>query len=109
MEDLGISNGRREIKIENGLESSEIVLPILDYKYVVVRDSENNILNSYTAENHQLAIVVPDGFNDVISIGFEEPGLWRFAEIISLLVLVFIIIVYISKGIKGKRNDTKAF
>lgn len=97
VKDLGFVDGKRAFSIENGTDKQSIVIPVLDYKYVYVKDSSGNTLVTKSSDNHQLIIEIDGGFTDKISVGFEEPLLWRLSEIISITCVLFIIAVSLKK------------
>jgi len=59
--------------------------PIFNYPYYRATDSEGNELTIETGDNCRIRVLIPDNFQSEIHIEFQEPALWRVAELISLI------------------------
>ena len=82
---LLLENGKKKTFIvNNSLEEGRVVLPILDYDNILLRDDDNQIIAHETGDNNQIMVRIPSKFNGSISAEYREPLSWRIAEVISL-------------------------
>lgn len=79
-----------QLEYSNNTEKDNyICLPLLNYKYfkVIALDSQNyQIINS---ENNQVRINLPNSISGKFIVTFEEPIIWRIAEILSIIMVIF--------------------
>ena len=85
---------------------SSIDLPILAYEnYTAYAESTSLDLPVTSGADNRLRITIPSGFDDTVIIKYEEPVLWRIAELISLLSLAFIVVHSLLTNYREIVND----
>lgn len=98
-EDVAIKDYNKDgcsilLSCENGQsEERQIIVPLFAYKGFTAKDTETGEKLEVFAEEDtmRLGVVVPAGYTGEIKIYFREPWLWRVAELISLLTIIFLI------------------
>ncbi len=86
----------------SGNNKGEIELPVTGFKDYVAK-YDGGSLKTKKSPTSKLAVVIPERFNKEISVYYTEPIIWRIAEIISLLSIIYVI-YYLSKIIIDKRK-----
>ena len=74
-------------------EGATIELPVLNYKYYKVSDEKTDAYEIFDGENDEICFTVPQNYEGVISLRYEEPMFWHLAEIISLISFVIFSVV----------------
>ena len=83
-------------------KESWIDLPLQNYRGYVVEADNGLKLEICDGENKDIRVLLPAGFEGEIQIRFQPPWYWRFAEAVSCLSVVSLIIRHFS-GIKEKQ------
>lgn len=74
-----------EFYCESDGKKAYIEVPRLNYKGYHVRDDAGNEYEIADGENHVIGFTLPENFAGNITVTFEEPVLWRLAELVSLV------------------------
>lgn len=83
-------------------QASQILVPYLAYKGYAAIDCESHArMETRKGEDAILEVVLPAGYQGEIEVYFREPGIWRAAELVSLLTLIILI------GVMVKERDYK--
>lgn len=77
-----------EFYCESGGNEAYIEVPVLNYKGYHVRDDAGNEYEISDGENDVIAFTLPPNFAGNITVSFEEPVLWRMAEVVSFVTAV---------------------
>lgn len=97
------TDGVAHITLENTADTeASVVLPINDYGNYVAVDTAGNRLPLSTSDNSLLVLTVPGGYSGSVSVSYQEPVLWRIAELVSLATAMGLCIA----GIRGRRRKT---
>ena len=79
-----------KISVEDG---GIVTLPILNYKGFKVWDEEDNYYEIKDGEQKEITIELNKGFDGLLYVSFQEPTLWRIAEIISLITAILLVLM----------------
>ena len=71
-----------------------IKLPLIWYPYYKGKDAVGDRFEVYSGEGECAMIDIPAGYSGEIRVAFEEPLLWRVAELISLLVVILLLPIW---------------
>ncbi len=74
-------------------EGATIELPVLNYKYYTVKDEKGNSYAIMDGKNDEICFDVDAGFDGIISLRYEVPGLWHVAETISVISFMCFLII----------------
>lgn len=92
-----------QLHLSNSGEDSFVNLPLLYYDGYIAEVKENgSSLELQKGENNVICLKVPAYFEGDVSVRFEEPSLWRIAELISAITLFILIIL----GICCRKSST---
>lgn len=87
--------GKTEIGVMNaGTEAFEkVIIPVFYYPGYKAYDSDTGEQFYIEAgANKKIMVNVPAGYNGKITVRYVEKGVWRLAEIVSLLTLLALVI-----------------
>ena len=110
-------NGSAYLKSENGLDmlvqtsvgiDGSIVLPRFSYPNYVALDDNGNSLEIKAGDNNRIFILFDEAYDGIVQIKYANPWYWRFADIISILSFVAMLIYgicIINMNKKGIIND----
>lgn len=110
-EDVEVSNYEKyylSVKMDcknNGAEEAWVDLPILSYRDYRARTGEGEELEVTHNERYQVRVLLPAGFEGHVRVRFESPFYWRISEVISLLMLVFLVGRGIYRGALSFRGE----
>lgn len=83
--------GIYKLNVENhGEADAEVSLPIYNYKYFNIYDARGNLLDKKSTDSKCLSVKVPAPYKGEIAVKYESPYLWRAAELISVICIVFV-------------------
>lgn len=86
----GRDHGIYKLNVENQDNAeAKISLPIYAYRYFNVRDEKGNLLDKGETDGKRLCVDVPALYSGEITVEYEEPYLWRAAELISMICIIF--------------------
>lgn len=89
------TDGVAHVTLENtGDTPASVALPIYDYGNYHAVDDGGNPWPLTTTENALLELTVPGGYAGTFSVYYEEPFLWRVAELISLLTAAGLLVAW---------------
>lgn len=78
---------------ENSQIASSVDLPLNAYDnyhaYIKDTHTELSVTSGY---NNRLRILIPAGLDDIIEVKYVEPASWRYAELISLITLLALLV-----------------
>lgn len=95
-----------EFYCESDGKEAYIEVPLLNYKGYHVRDDAGKEYEIADGENHVISFTLPENFAGNITVSFEEPVIWRMAELVSFVTAMGIFSVYIRE--KRRRKSTEA-
>lgn len=73
-------------------EESWVTVPVFAYKGYVAEDVESGQrFEIQTGENNVVKIVLPAGYAGSIKVSFEQPAVWRVAELLSAVMVIAMI------------------
>ena len=90
------------VSVKCSEKESFLELPILYYRGYVARDLESG--EQFAVQggpNSDLRVLLPAGYSGTFRVYFKEPFLWRLAEGISVVTLLFILWVMVYRRKKG--------
>ena len=98
--------GKVSITLKNeGNEEAEVLLPVLAYDHYRVHDIKTGTEYPVkTGDNNRIQISVAAGYEGALELSYVPPVTWRIAEIVSLIVTVFIIAIIVKEL---KRKEVK--
>lgn len=74
-------------------EERKIQIPFLDYKgYIAVNKENGEGLSMVSDQQHILSVVLPGNFKGEVEVAFRQPWYWRVAELLSLVIFLFLIL-----------------
>lgn len=80
-----------------------IVVPLMNYKGYHVRDDAGNEYGIIDGENNEVAFTLPADFAGNIVVSFEEPVLWRMAELVSVVTAMWLLTLHIQEKRRAKK------
>lgn len=84
--------------VKEGPGAGYVDLPMLFYKgYQAFEKETGAALELQDGWNHVVRVVLPEGFAGEVHVGFVSPFYWRIGELVTLLVLVYMILFCWSK------------
>lgn len=69
---------------------AEVSVPIYNYRYFNIYDAKENLLDKNSTDSKCLSVKVPASYKGEIAVKYESPYLWRVAELISVICIVFV-------------------
>ena len=98
-EDWYVQNGTNVIcQIENLQEKAEYRLPLLYYPWYVAKDTNTGeVIEIIKGENNIAFLDIPVGYSGTVEVTFEEPMLWKVANVISLATFISLLIYFFIK------------
>lgn len=86
-----IEKGIKKVDCVNqSMQSSVVIMPVFRYdNYVANDESTGDNMEISDGPNHAIEVTVPANYEGTIAIKYQEPILWRIAEIISLGTLIW--------------------
>ncbi len=89
------------VEVRDSSEGSVIVFPVVYYKGYTAQTENGDKLSVMQGTDGRVMVVLPAGLNGQIKMGFKEPALWKFAETISLIAIVFVSLLLIIRKKTG--------
>ena len=89
------------IDVENVSAGSVVVFPVVYYKGYIAETLEGDRLPIMQATDGRVMVILPEGLSGQIKMGFKEPVLWKAAETVSLIAIVFVSMVLIIRRKNG--------
>ncbi len=80
--------------VENTADGACVLFPVVYYKGYVTTAKTGERLQTLQSEDGRIKTVIPQGFSGELKLGFKEPALWRFAELISLITIELVILIF---------------
>ena len=71
----------------------QVEVPLINYKGNHALTDTGDELQITSGIANRISVLIPEGYNGTIQVGFSEPWYWRLCELISLAVL-FCLIIY---------------
>lgn len=76
--------------VNQSTQNSVVIMPVFHYDhYVVYDESTRGKMETSDGANHAIEVTVPANYEGTIAVKYQEPFLWRVAEIISLGTLIW--------------------
>jgi len=97
-----------ELKVKSEGKKGKVTLPVFNYKGYEAKTDSGEKLSVSDGDNKQLAIEIPSGYNGAVTVDYKSPVSWRFAEIVSLLTVLYYLFFrkYIS-GLLAKKTEPR--
>ena len=89
------------VDVENTSEGASVIFPVVYYKGYVAENESGEKLQVIQGDSGRVTVLLNGGSDGQIKLGFKEPALWKFAEIISLIVIVFVSLILIIRKKTG--------
>lgn len=70
---------------------AEVSVPIYNYRYFNVYDENGTLLDKNTTDKKCISVKVPASYEGKIAVKYESPYLWRAAELISIICIMFVV------------------
>ncbi|MBR6325867.1 MAG: hypothetical protein IKR61_03605, partial [Lachnospiraceae bacterium] len=98
---LGAVGSNWLISVEGSEADAFVQIPVFNYKgYRAEVEGTKETLPIVDGENAQIRLLLPERFSGKILIAFHEPWYWRFAEILSVIALIYIVAITKSERIR---------
>lgn len=75
-------------EVSNSTTDASIEFPRFNYPYYCVRDTYGQVFPIQDGPNRLIHVDLPEGYSGQLTLSFEEPLLWRIAELVSLATLI---------------------
>lgn len=75
-------------EVSNSTTDAFIEFPRFNYPYYCVRDTYGQVFPIQDGQNRLIHVDLPEGYSGQLTLSFEEPLLWRIAELVSLATLI---------------------
>lgn len=75
----------------NSDDKDYVEIPLLYYDWYCAEDEKKSSFVLSPGENNVIRVEVPAQYSGIIEIRFEEPVIWRGAELLSLLTMLVMI------------------
>lgn len=83
--------GVYRLNIENKDDvAAEVSVPIYNYRYFNAYDENGTLLDKNSTDRKCLSVKIPASYKGEITVKYESPYLWRAAELISVICIVFV-------------------
>jgi hypothetical protein len=82
------------VSIGEASENATLTFPVVYYKGYVTISASGERLKTIQSSDGRVLVELPGGFSGEVKLGFKEPSLWRFAELLSLVSIEAVILVF---------------
>lgn len=97
------TQGAAHITLENtGDSEASVALPIFHYNHYRAVDAQGAPWPLTTDENGLIVLTVPGGYSGSFTVTYQEPPLWRAAELVSLATLGGLLVFWLREKRKKR-------
>ena len=89
------------VDVKDSSEGAVVVFPVVYYKGYTAQTESGDKLSVMQGTDGRVMVILPAGLNSQIKMGFKEPARWKFAETVSLIVIVFVSLLLIIRRKTG--------
>jgi len=82
------------VSVGEASENATLTFPVVYYKGYVTISASGERLTTLQSSDGRILVELPSGFSGELKLGFKEPLLWRFAELLSLVSIEAVILIF---------------
>ncbi len=82
------------VNVSEAAENATLTFPVVYYKGYVAFSASGERLTTLQSSDGRIQVELPSGFSGELKLGFKEPLLWRFAELLSLVSIEAVILIF---------------
>ena len=82
------------VNVSGVTENATLTFPVVYYKGYVTVSSSGQKPDTVQSSDGRVQVLIPQGFSGELKMGFREPSLWRFAELLSLISIETVILIF---------------